>query len=214
MADATGGLSSYVSPPDSTGRWFVVTKSIAPWCSSSWSGIRYTVLRPTANPLTPAVLLRGRDPIWFGGDDAGRLRVGAHDFELRFHAESVDRDVLVREWVRHFSVIGNRVIRIPPYAGSARDFAEEWIQSQWRTVAALTAPSISQTLHDKLRKVFSLRYVSVRGCGDVSLTQIAFEDEKSSKNIYLVVKGPDFRMLAVGSTADPTCKGHNQFGGQ
>jgi hypothetical protein len=30
-----------VSPRDKNGHWFVVTKNIAPWCSSTWSEIRY-----------------------------------------------------------------------------------------------------------------------------------------------------------------------------
>jgi hypothetical protein len=35
-----------ISPPDGTGRWFVVAKHIAPWCTSNWSAIVYSVLRP------------------------------------------------------------------------------------------------------------------------------------------------------------------------
>ncbi len=35
-----------ISPPDSAGHWFVVTKSIKPWCSSTWSEIDYAIWRP------------------------------------------------------------------------------------------------------------------------------------------------------------------------
>jgi len=44
-----GGWWSFdygVSPRDKDGHWFVVVKNIAPWCSSTWSEIRYAVVRP------------------------------------------------------------------------------------------------------------------------------------------------------------------------
>jgi hypothetical protein len=33
-----------ISPPDASGRWFVAAKSVAPWCSSTWSEIRSELL--------------------------------------------------------------------------------------------------------------------------------------------------------------------------
>src|SRR5579871_58991 len=67
-----GGTMAFgygVSPPDDDGGWFLVTHEIAPWCSSTWSGIRYSVFRPTAEPLRPKTLFSADDFMWWGNDD-------------------------------------------------------------------------------------------------------------------------------------------------
>jgi hypothetical protein len=93
-----------VAPPDKAGRWFALTKTVAPWCSSTWSEIRYGVWRPAR----AAPLFQAKDPIWWGSEDYGRLAVGAGDFTIRFHAQSIDGGRHNREWVRRFQIQGDR----------------------------------------------------------------------------------------------------------
>jgi hypothetical protein len=201
-----------ISPPDAAGQWFLVQKNITPWCSSTWATIRYSVLRPLADPLKPRILLDGSDPVWWGNDDTGRLSVGARDFMLRFHAESIDGGVHNREWVRRFSVAGDTVRRIPPLADSPRDFADEWIVSDWSAIAPWTAKPQLQALHDKLKAVGHFDYISVRGCRVPSRTQIEVEDPDGQTHYYfLVAAGADMRMLDAAQTPDRTCTGPNQF---
>jgi len=57
VAGGTMAFSYGVSLLDEAGQWYVVTHDIAPWCSSTWSSIRYTVLRLAPDPLRPKVLL-------------------------------------------------------------------------------------------------------------------------------------------------------------
>ncbi len=128
VSGAWGAFDYAVSAPDEGGQWFVAAKTVAPWCSSTWSTIRYSVLRPGA----AAAIFAAEDSIWWGNDDFGRLKAGRDDFELRFHAESIDGGVHNREWVRHFAVRGDKVARIAPFADTPRDFVEEWIQSSWQ----------------------------------------------------------------------------------
>src|SRR6185437_14856484 len=57
VAGGWGTFGYGISPRDRDGHWFVVTKNIAPWCSSTWSEIRYAVLRPGADARHPRTLL-------------------------------------------------------------------------------------------------------------------------------------------------------------
>ncbi|HEX2592916.1 MAG TPA: hypothetical protein VHL34_15560 [Rhizomicrobium sp.] len=207
---ATGGLEVQVSPPDASGLWFAVTKSVAPWCSSTWSAIRYTIVRPSGDPLKPKRLLSREDSIWWGDEDFGRVRVGVRDVELRFHAEDIDAAVLNREWVRHFSVIGDQVARIPPYANTPRDFANEWIQSDWREASLWTPRKDLQSVHDKLHKQTFFDYASVRACrgGDAQIEIVYTNSYKNDDGPHTFLRVRQAaQMEAVSGKANADCRG-------
>ena len=211
-AGATDGLEVKLSVADNEGRWFAVTKSVAPWCSSTWSEIRYAVLQPTDDPVKPHVLLNKSDSIWWGGDDMGRLQVGVHDFELRFHAESIDDGLHDREWVRHFSVEGDTVRRMPPLANNAREFVEEWIQSPWSEAAGWTAPSVNlKAMHDRLHAKPYGEFRSVERCGNAA-TQIEIVNEELDARTFFEVAGAEnFTMTRVSNAPDLKCSGKNLY---
>jgi len=209
VSGATGGLSIDLSPPDEAGRWYAVTTSIAPWCSSTWSHIRYQVLRPSGNPVKPKVLFAGDDTIWWGADDYGRLQLTVRDMDLRFHSSSIDGGVHNREWVRHFQIAGDRATRTPPYANTPRDFAEEWIQSDWKTVAPWTASFTLQKRHDAMHENPYFEYVSVRRCRS-GATQIELTNTDETAKTYLQVQGTT-RLLKVEDKPDRACDGPNQY---
>jgi hypothetical protein len=102
-----------VSPPDAQGRWFVAAKTLAPWCSSTWTSIRYAVLRPGVDPAKPSGLLAKSESLWWGGEDFGGLKVGLSSVEFRFSGESARDDTNSSPQVRRFKVQGDRVIRQP-----------------------------------------------------------------------------------------------------
>jgi hypothetical protein len=201
-----------ISPPDAEGHWFVVTTTVAPWCSSNWSDIRYAVLRPTADAAKPRRIFSAKD--WmFREDEDSRLAVGVNDFDLRFQSESVDNAVFTRQIVRHFSVVGDQVRRIAPYASRPRDFAEEWIVSPWADAKRWTTPGAGlEGLHARLaRKKTGLEYMSIRTCG--ARTQIEFQPYDSGTiRYFLLVSGDrDFVMENASRKADPRCTGKNLY---
>ena len=201
-----------VSPPDAAGHWFLVQKNITPWCSSTWATIRYSVLRPSADALKPRVLLDASDSIWWGNEDFGRLSVAAQDFTLRFHAESIDGGVHNREWLRRFAILGDTARRIPPLAASPRDFADEWIVSDWSVIAPWTAKAQLRALHDRLKAVGGFDYVSIRRCAASGRTQIEVEESRGQAHYYfLIAADADMRMLDVTGAPNRTCTGPNQF---
>lgn len=200
-----------ISPVDEQDRWFVVAKSIAPWCSSTWSEIRYAALRPAHAGSAPGILYQAKDPIWWGGDDLGTISADRDTLEVRFHAGSIDLDVPDRLWIRRFMVEGDRVRRVDPVTSSPQDFADEWIVRPWSEMVHWSAsPSLSRW-HDRLRRMRHFAYDSIRRCGERSdRVQVGLRSEKDDAPCFLRVEGQShYVMTAVSPSADPACDGVN-----
>jgi hypothetical protein len=220
IGKAFEALDYALSPADAAGRWYVVVKRIAPWCSSTWSDISYAVLRPSYSSDVPKILYRGTDQIWWGNDDLGQLTARRNDFEIRFHSHSIDTGVHNRVWIRHFSIDGNSVRRIPPFALSQRDFVDEWIVSSWKEARAWSALSARGTLarmHGIVRLVYEktdLEYDSGYVCAGAAeryqIGLLANAETPLQKTYYFIVEGdPDYRMVSVSQKPDPSCGGEN-----
>lgn len=205
-----------ISPRDKDGRWFVVTKNLAPWCSSTWSEIRYAVLRPGTDAAHPHTLLARKDSIWWGTDRTGDLKVDARGFDLRWRAESMDDGVHNREWIAHYIVDDDHVYRTAPIAESPRDFADEWVRLDWSAAKNWTAVSAYglKPLHNKLHKLGGFDYVSIRRCADEDHTQIEVEPVlgRDDRHVFFQVAGDKvLQMRDVSFSASALCKGPNQF---
>ncbi len=108
LADAYQDFDYAISPADDSGGWFLVEKHLPTICISVSAAITYSVLRMGPAPSRPRHLFSGHDPIYWGGEDYGRLTVDADGFEIRFHDDGGDRAEPV-EVVRAFTVSGNSV---------------------------------------------------------------------------------------------------------
>lgn len=208
-AQVSGALGSFeyaISPRERSDDWFVVAKSIAPQCSSTWSTIGYTVMRPGTTPDEPKILQTGEHSIWWGNEDFGRLTVRETDFNLRFHTTSLDTGILNREWVGHFSVTGDSVRRIQPVANSPRDFVEEWIAAPWAEAIHWSdagGDTVMQAWHEKLSTAHSLGFEAVRGCPTQGANhyQIELQDSDDKQQYYFYVIGSGYYVLTKISQA-------------
>jgi hypothetical protein len=217
--EISGAFASFgyaISPPDAAGHWFLVTKTVAPWCSSTWSIIRYAVLRPRSDRQMPKVLYSAEESIWWGGEDFGQLSVGEKEFELRFHAESIDADIHNRVWVRHFAVEDDEVRRVAPIAVSPRDFVDEWITSPWVLASSWSKTDAQRQLrtwHERLQALRHSEYYefgAIRQCGsDTARYQVQLKSDEPNSDVYLRLEGSPstFAMIAVGAKPDPSCIG-------
>jgi len=226
-ASVDGGTMAFgygVSPVNDEGHWFLVTHDIAPWCSSTWSGIRYSVLRPAADPLRPRTLFSADDFMWWGNEDYGTLTVQKNEFDLRFHSASLDAGVHNRIFVRHFSVTGDTVRRTQPVAVSARDFVDEWIvspwevASQWSSDSALESLSNSHAVWSRRERAGKklLEFYSMRSCSDAKdhyQVEIGVESGpkfETSRSFYFhVLGGEAYTMLGVSENPEARCMGPN-----
>jgi hypothetical protein len=217
VGDAWGSFDYAISPPDEHRRWYVLTKNVAPWCSSTWSSIRYSLLRPVPGSTAPKILLSRSESIWWGGDDFGRVAALQKEFDVRFTAESIDDGVLSRVWLRHFRIDGDVIRRIPPVALSPRDFVDEWIVSPWKDAAEWTAPAVSAVLagqHVKLstsRMRYSYSYDTIYRCaGPLPRYQVAVVSDETNEMYYFHVSGDrDYRMDGIDVKPDAACRGPN-----
>jgi hypothetical protein len=215
-----GGLWSFdyaVSPPDGAGHWFVAVKSVAPWCSSTWSEIRYAVLRPGESAAAPKILGKASDSIWWGAEDVGTIAVTKDSADIRFHAESIDDGVHNRVWIRHFHVSGDTVTRVQPVAVSPRDFVDEWIVSPWDQAKAWSLSSRMTLLHAAHeiakgeKKDEGFEFASAQKCTDApDHYQITLAPMDESKPSYFQVRGrTEFTMLSVDRAPSRACAGKN-----
>jgi hypothetical protein len=213
VAGAFWSFGYALSPPDRLGRWFVVTKSVSPWCSSTWSTITYSILRPLPHRREPRALLTGADSIWWGAEDFGTLTARPTSVDLRFHAGSIDLGILNRLWIRHFSVVGDAVRRVQPVALSPADFVDEWIVSHWRDASAWSAKQKTGTLrplHRRLHKLHSFDYVSVHRCSDrPDHHQIELAHEDDPPYYFHVLGQAAYELSAIATKPDAACSGKN-----
>ena len=212
VAGGWGSFDYGISPHDKDRHWFVVTKTVAPWCSSTWSEIRYAVQRPAADAAHPRTLLSKTDSIWWD-PGMGDLKVDATGFDLRWRAESMDGGVHNRAWIAHYMVHENRAYRVAPIAENPRDFADEWIRLDWSDAKNWTVVAAYglKPLHNTLQKMHSFDYVSVRRCSVENHTQVEVEPTDSAGDtrhvFFQVATGQVLQMFDVSYAADPRCKG-------
>jgi len=205
------GFQHAVSPRDAEGRWFAAVSHIRPWCTSSWSSVDYTVLRPGADADRPLVVLSGSDSLWWGGDDVGRLKVDARHAELRFRGASLDSGVHNREFIRRYDVSGTTPQRVAPVADSPRDFVDEWIVSAW-AAARLRSHEASATAleraHEQLqaaRKSASFEFGDTTACADGDALQVELRDGDEQSWFFRVAGSSDYRMVAVAAKPNAQC---------
>lgn len=213
VAGAFESFQYGISPADASGRWYAVATKIDPWCSSTWSTIRFVVMRPA--PGAPTILLSRSDSIWWGGDDIGELVVNRSEFDLRFHSYDIDADLHDRLYIRHYQVTDDRVTRVQPVAASPRDFVEEWIVSPWTEASQWSSPQRLDELrrmHEQLQPldVGGFSFEAARRCSGLS---DGYEFELShgaERKYYLKVTGRSaFAMVGASQKPDPSCRGPN-----
>jgi hypothetical protein len=218
---AFGSFQYGISPADRAGSWYVVTAYIPGSCASTWSSIRYDVLRPAATSSTPKVLLAKLDTIWWGDGDEGKLAVNQKDFDLRFHGESIDKGVFVRVFIRHYAVNGDVVRRIQPVAASPRDFVDEWIVSPWPEAANWSTERNVKKLrlaHEELQRINSKQdtlfsYSSVRECaGSPDTVQVELCPGNGPSFYFHVSGNKSFMMMSISKEPDSACAGKDMPG--
>jgi len=214
----SGALEAFdyrIAPSDAQGNWYVLVKDFMPWCSSTWTTIRYAALRPASEQAPQKVLLRGDASMWWGSDDVGRIRADAAAFEVRFHSYSIDLGVHNREWIRRYAIHGDTVRRVQPVANTARDFADEWVVSAWTQASAWTEPKQRTELqkwHERLRgkDMPDYSFVAIHACKDrADHVEVEMTDQRDESDYFLSVVGgaENFRLTRVAERADPHCAG-------
>jgi hypothetical protein len=165
--------------------------------------------------VAPKLIYDAEDSIWWGGEDFGRLSVDKDEFDLRFHAGSIDLGINNRIWIRHFAVEGDQVRRTAPIAVSPRDFVDEWIVSPWEMARPWSKPDSRRSLelwHAQLRALGHFEYGSILQCdGTADLYQVELDSDGPQKMFYVEMTGQpaDYQLARVATQPNPNCGGRD-----
>ena len=147
------GMDYRISPPDSSGKWFLVVGHVPPSCKRAADVLRYKALRPSSDPDKPTVLVSGREAINVNFDPAFRIEAHEGWFALTIgKARKLDDEPGIE--ILRYDVSGKQAQRVAPLALSPQDFLEQWTQLSWE--GAKQWSSDSATLgewHKKLNEL-------------------------------------------------------------
>lgn len=160
------GMDYQISPPDSSGKWFLAVGRVPPSCKRTTDVLRYEALRPSSDPDKPTVLVSGREIINRSFDPG--FRIEAHEDWFAVTAGRTRKiDDTPGVGIFRYDVAGKEARRIPPLALTAEDFLEQWSQSDWAQVKQWSKESGGLfEWHEKLRglKPGSAEIEAVRRC--------------------------------------------------
>jgi len=189
VSGAQGSFRYAVSPRDASGKYFVVSADVSPWCTSNWQMLRYRAERPGSSPDNPVPIFAGEGTI-FLEDEPFSISATAVSFRLEYAAEfRNDAGRQVRTHVMNYRVTKDQAIRVGPIALAPEDFVDEWITLPWDEAAKWSSKSNLDSVkswHESLQPVGKY----------ASLGEISFIRECSSRKwqVGMNVENPeDFR---------------------
>ena len=156
--------------------------------------------------------------MWWGSEDFGSLVANVDNLDVRFRSTSMDVGVHNRAWIRHYTIDADLVRRVQPVALNARDFADEWIQSEWSQASQWSDSKGAelQRWHERLRGkgVAFYDFESLRACaGRGREVEVAISSTDDDARYYLRVAGEGpFTLRAVTTKASAGCRGKDQLG--
>ena len=228
VGGAQGAIQYSLSSRDASGKWFLVTADVGPWCSSAWHGLRYKVLRPGATPFDPKVLLSKYVGIYEGCDEWYKLTAWRDGFQIsHLNYQSLDPAKLVRVHLERYAVSADRVTRVPPLALLPQDFLDEWVRLPWEEAVQWTrSPKLNgiRTWHERLQRSQSRSYYSefdfVQPCGKEKQPahwQIGVWIEAKNRpeglpdELFFTIaqERNDFYVEDVSTKRPPGCRGHS-----
>ena len=147
------GMDYRISPPDSSGKWFLAVGQVPPSCSRTTNVLRYKALRPSLDPDSPTVLVSGREVVNSNFDPA--FRIDAHEYWFAVtvgKTRRLDDDPGVE--IFRYEVGEKSAARMPPLALTADDFLDQWAQMDWEGAKRWSSDSANLTAwHEKLHEL-------------------------------------------------------------
>lgn len=148
-----------LSPPDSSGKWFLAVAHAPPSCRFAPAALRYKILRPGASPDKPITLLDRRDLIDPSFEPPFRIRTEEDWFALtRGKQRKLDGERGIA--IARYEVTGEQIRRIHPLALSPEDFLDEWVQLDWEEAVRWSKESNLLNLQNWHSKLSGLEFDS------------------------------------------------------
>jgi hypothetical protein len=149
------GMQYRISPPDTSGHWFLVLARVPPSCRRPHNVLRYKALKPGLKPEEPLVLLSGRETTNPFFEPPFRIDVESDWFAIT-HGGLRKLDGEPGIAVLRYDLSDYRVRRVAPIALTPEDFLDQWAQMSWDEARRWTRPSSDSNLRDWHEKLNSL----------------------------------------------------------
>jgi hypothetical protein len=212
IASVSGRDFSSGADPNSL---LILTLGREPWCSSNWHDVDYRAWRVRLDRPD-------EEPLLDGSEEAGEsspvdVAVKPREVLIEYSVHTTYTDALVRREVRHYALKGGRLEREAPLALSPRDFADEWMKTEWSVSSQWTsAESSASSLQGMHRKenFEGGAYSATIHCEkrpehwEVPLTWDRFDETTNTmvttKHMYLLVRWlPPYRFSMSGVSDHP-----------
>jgi hypothetical protein len=226
--DPTGGkdetgMQYQISPPDSSGHWFLALAHVPPSCRRAHNVLRYKVLRPGPSPDKPILLLSGRETINPFFNPAFRIKAESDWFAVtQGRVRKLDGEPGIA--VLRYDLSNSPARRIAPVALTPEDFLDQWAQMSWDDAKKWTKTSSDsglQNWHEKLNslasdstEIESIRHCSGTGEGDQKwLIELSIDQRLNPslavESLYFEIakSGGAFSLDAVYKTHPTSCPG-------
>ena len=146
ISDVLGEFQYAISQPENSGDFYVVTKSVNPWCTSNWQTLRYQVMRAGPSPTQPRVILQRDEPVFLGNGDSGWLALSSSGFRLEYDSWQGLGEI-VRRHIAAYQIVGDTARQVPPLAHAPEDFLDAWFALPWEEASRWIHPGAARTLH-------------------------------------------------------------------
>jgi hypothetical protein len=221
VSGAQGRFHYAISPRDRSGRYFVVSADVSPWCSSNWQMLRYRAERPGSSAASPDLILSGEGSIFAEDESSFTLAAAVDSFRLEYpDTFQNDGGRFVRTHVFSYLIKASQATRVAPIALKPEEFVDEWMTLPWAEAVQWSSRANIETIrlwYDNLQPIersASLGEVDfVKQCSDyqwqVGMSVWNPEDYRGQlpDKLYFTVSEKDgaYYMESVGSSENPFC---------
>lgn len=216
--DKATGSFSYALPPEASGKFYVLTASVNPWCTSYWQRLTFRIYEPTADAARPKLAFEEKDTIYLGMDNPYKLTARSDGFQVSYWGSfDLAEGTLIRPHVRNYAFSGGGVNRVPPLAVQPEEFIDEWASLPPGEAARWSAEPLQASRSQlQIRALGSPKIDFVQPCGKaVNPTgkswEVGLAGETSAKVATLFVRvlerGGAYVLQKVTRSRLPGCPG-------
>lgn len=178
------------------------------YCESNWYNVYYRVWQLRIDRPEEKLLLDGGEEAFLGSWVDGI--VSPRDVLIEYSTRTTYTDFQVRPVIRHYVLWGGKLERKAPLALRPRDFADEWMRTEWAVSSRWTSAGVSASSLERMHRKENFEggeYTTTLYCEkrpehwQVGLARMKFDGNTmvDTKHLYFLVRWlPPYRFSMTG----------------